>query len=304
MNRIDRLFGVLLLLQRKNRVRAEDIAERYGITVRTVYRDIAALHELGVPIISMPGEGYALMEGFYLPPLVFTPDEAASLFLGGRLLAHQADGHLPDTTETALEKIANTLPRRTQNHVNQLSKMIHFYLPAKRFNLDDQRLLQLQRAIVDHRVVHIAYHSLKDDSTTQRDIEPLQLTYSNLTWYVTAYCQLREGIREFRLDRIESMQKTLKTFSPRTVEHLPQDTLVVKIRMKPEQARWVYERQHYGFIGEDQSDDSVVMTYHIHQFSEIKAWILAWGASVQILSPEQFVDEIREEVKTLLELLT
>jgi len=304
MNRIDRLFGILLLLQRKSRIRAEDIAERYGITVRTVYRDISALHELGVPIVSMPGEGYRLMEGFYLPPLIFTADEASALFLGGRLLAHQADGHLPDTTTSALEKISAILPKRTANHVQQLSDIIHFSLPARKFNLDDKRLLLFQRAIVAQQVVHIAYHSLKDDTLTERDIEPLQLTYGNSAWYIHAYCRLRADIREFRLDRIEHLMSTMQTFTPRHVEQPPQDIIIVKIRMKPEQVRWVRERQHYGFIEADYTDTHVTMTYQIHQFSEIKAWILGWGARVQIIEPTKLVNDIRDELKQLLKLLT
>ncbi len=304
MNRIDRLFGILLLLQRKSHIRAEDIAQTYDITVRTVYRDIAALHELGVPIVSLPGEGYRLMEGFYLPPLVFTPDEASALFLGGRMLVHQADGHLPDTTISALEKISAILPKRTANHVKQLSDIIHFTLPTRKFNLDDKRLLLLQNAILDHRIVHIAYHSLKDDLLTERDIEPLQLTYGNGTWYIHAYCRLRNDIREFRLDRIERLISTTYTFAPRETQQQTQDIITVKIRVKPEQVRWVRERQHYGFVEAKYDDAYITMTYEIHQFSEIRAWILGWGARVQIIEPKALVDDIRNEIKSLLELLT
>lgn len=304
MNRIDRLFGILLLLQRKSRVRAEDIATRYNITVRTVYRDIAALHELGVPIISLPGEGYELMEGYYLPPLVFTPDEAAAVFLGGQLLTHQADGHLPDSTASALDKIVNILPKHTIKHINQLSDIIHFGLPSKKFNLDDKRLAQLQGAIIDCQVIHLVYHSLKDDSSTVRDVEPLQLTYVNHNWYLTAYCRLRDDIRDFKLDRIEQLFSTTQTFTPRHVEKPAQDSITVKIKTKPEQVRWIYERQHYGFVSEEHTDNSVIMIYDVHQFSEIKAWILGWGASVQIIAPQAYVDEIRDELKLLLTLLT
>jgi predicted DNA-binding transcriptional regulator YafY len=94
MNRIDRLFGILLILQNQPRVRAQDLAERFEVSKRTIYRDITALSEMGVPIVSLPGEGYELMEGFYLPSLIFTDDEAIALFLGARLLIQQAAGAL------------------------------------------------------------------------------------------------------------------------------------------------------------------------------------------------------------------
>lgn len=93
MNRIDRLFGILLQLQSKKRVHSKEMATAFEVSERTIFRDIAALIEMGVPIITEWGEGYELMEGFYLPPLIFTPDEASSLFLGARILSRQAAGN-------------------------------------------------------------------------------------------------------------------------------------------------------------------------------------------------------------------
>lgn len=304
MNRIDRLFGILLLLQRKSRIRADDIAEQYDITVRTVYRDIAALHELGVPIISITGEGYRLMEGFYLPPLIFTKDEASALFLAGRLFEHQTEGNLTADITTALTKVNNILPKPTLFHIEQLTEIIHFTIPERKLNFEDRRLLQVQQAILENRVIHIAYHSLKDDSRSERDIEPRQLTYGNNAWYISAYCRLRQDIREFRLDRIDQFVLTANTFTPQTPTQKQQETIEVRIRMHPEQVRWVKERQHYGFVNQHDMGNHIVMTYHIHQFSEIKAWILAWGAKVQVTAPDELVNEIREEIKQLLQLLT
>ncbi|MCI0352964.1 MAG: HTH domain-containing protein, partial [Acidobacteriales bacterium] len=143
MNRIDRLFAILLKLQSHSPITSHDLARSFEVSQRTIYRDIAALSEMGVPIVALPGEGYALMEGFYLPPLVFTPAEATALFLGARMLALQADGELPKDAEQALTKIANILPDKTHQHVEQLTRIIQFGLPQNRFNLDDPRLLAL-----------------------------------------------------------------------------------------------------------------------------------------------------------------
>src|SRR5687768_10855679 len=103
MNRIDRLFNIILLLQTRRLVRAQDIASEFGITERTVYRDIAALNEMGVPVVSQPGEGYSLMPGYFLPPLVFTPDEAGALLLGANLL--KASGNLTSEADRVVRKI-------------------------------------------------------------------------------------------------------------------------------------------------------------------------------------------------------
>src|SRR5918997_3214167 len=110
MNRMDRLFGLVVLLQRRKRLRAEDLASEFGVSRRTIYRDIFALNAAGVPIVSLPGQGYELMQGYFLPPLVFTREEAAALLLGARLLGQQAVGRIATGADTALSKIAAAMP--------------------------------------------------------------------------------------------------------------------------------------------------------------------------------------------------
>src|SRR3712207_9474943 len=85
MNRMDRLFALVMLLQARKRLRADDLAAEFGVSRRTIYRDIYALNEAGVPIVSLPGEGYELMDGYFLPPLVFSPAEASALVLGAQI---------------------------------------------------------------------------------------------------------------------------------------------------------------------------------------------------------------------------
>ena len=94
MNRVDRLFGILLQLQQRRRVRAQDLAARFEVSERTIYRDMTALCEVGVPITALPGEGYELMEGYYLRPLVFTPEEAGALSLAAQMFLSQASGRV------------------------------------------------------------------------------------------------------------------------------------------------------------------------------------------------------------------
>ena len=114
MNRVDRLFGILLQLQQRRRVRAQDLAARFEVNERTIYRDISALCEVGVPIAALPGEGYELMEGYYLRPLVFTPDEAGALSLAAQMFLNQASGRIAATGQAALAKISAVLPETTR----------------------------------------------------------------------------------------------------------------------------------------------------------------------------------------------
>jgi predicted DNA-binding transcriptional regulator YafY len=304
MNRIDRLFAVLLKLQAKKQLRAEDLARHFEVSKRTIYRDMAALNEMGVPIISLPGEGYEMMEGFYLPPLIFTPAEASALFLGAQMLIGQAAGHMPIVAEHALSKLAAILPPATKAQVDQLTGIIQFILPTDRFDLDDGRLMTLQRAIVERRVVHVKYHSYSQNEVTERDIEPQNLTYSNGTWYVNGYCRLRQGPRGFRLDRIDELKLRAERFKERAHTPAASEPVDVRVRFDHSIVRWVRERQHYAFQREELAPDGIVMTYRVHRLTELTPWLLGWGAQAEVLSPPELRAEIRQIAQQVVELLT
>lgn len=300
MNRLDRLLAMLLVLQRRKLVRAEDLAARFEISKRTVYRDVAALSEMGVPVVAQPGEGYSLMEGYFLPPLLFSPDEAAALFLGAKWLATQATGKLPASTEGALTKLAHVLPASTLDEVQRLTDILHFFVVQKSFNLDDPTLADLQRAINERRAVQLTYHSLQRDETTTRIIEPAELTYGDGAWYVNGYCRLRQEQRSFRLNRIAQYKLLSECFTPKAVAIPPADTITVVVRFAPGMIRWVQERQHYAFVR--QEGDCLI--YQVHTLQEIQSWLFGWGTAAEVLEPETLRSAIRTEAKRLFEMLT
>lgn len=305
MNRIDRLFGILLQLQAKRRVHSKELAAAFEVSERTIFRDIAALTEMGVPITTEWGEGYSLLEGFYLPPLMFTPDEASSLFLGARMLSHQAAGKLSDASRHALAKLEAVLPKAARRQVETLSETIRFMLPERRFNLDDRRLVLLRQAISHRRVIDITYHSYTRDEVTRRQVEPYELIYGGDSWYIQGYCRLRRDTREFRLDRIDELRLLDETFIRRNLPESYQDYEIVQVRFAQEDRRWVHEDQHYAFHSEETlSDGAVIMTYHPNRAFEMKRWLLMWGARANILSPLSLRVAIRQEAIRVAEILT
>jgi predicted DNA-binding transcriptional regulator YafY len=306
MNRIDRLFGILLILQNQPRVRAQDLAQKFEVSKRTIYRDITALSEMGVPLVSLPGEGYELIEGFYLPPLIFTDDEAMALFLGARLLIQQAAGALTLKAEQALAKLAVALPKETRQRVESLTGIISFITPQDRFNLDEPQLMTLQQAIQQQRVIHLRYHSYNRDETTERDVEPHQLFYSDGVWYVSGYCRLRQGPRSFRLSRIEKLTLQADTFVKRGLVEPELEPVTVQIRFSDTVARWVRERQHYAFQREEvlPIQRGVLMTYQVDSVSEIVPWVLSWGAAAEVLTPQDLREQLRQEAAKLVNMLT
>ncbi len=308
MNRIDRLFAILLVLQKRDVVRAEDLAARFEISKRTVYRDVAALSEMGVPVISLPGEGYGLMPGYFLPPLLFTADEVAALVLGAQWLAQQATGRLPAATAEALAKLTHVLPKATLQEVERLTSILRFYVTNTPFDLHDPLLATLQEAINDQQAVRILYHSLSNDAHTERVIEPAMLTLGNGAWYVEAYCRLRQDRRSFRLSRIEAYTLLTQSFTKpapaRTI--LPKTKVVV--RFTAAAARWVRERQHYSFVEErgvsEGSDQSIEMVYQVDALYEIQSWLFGWGAQAEVLAPIALRTAIATDARKLWEMLT
>jgi predicted DNA-binding transcriptional regulator YafY len=306
MNRIDRLFAMLLALQSNRRIRSQDLADKFEVSKRTIYRDILALSEGGVPVVSLPGEGYELMDGYYIPPLNFTETEAVALILGTQLLKQQAAGSVTAGAEQALEKINTALPKNVRERVKALTSIIGFITGKDRFNLDDPRLMILQKAIQSGRVIHLRYHGFDRNKPTKRIVEPYQLYYAMGAWYMEGFCRLRKEMRTFRLSRVEKLTLGADSFVKRDHERKRSDEIVnVKIQFDEKIVRWVRERQHYGFMKERAAGNKggAIMTYQVLRLTDIMPWVLSWGTGAEVLSPQEFREIIKTEVTKLANML-
>ena len=304
MNRVDRLLGYLLIFQGRQLVRAQDLAARFEISERTVYRDIEALYEVGVPLVGMPGEGYQLMPGYYLPPIMFGETEAKALFLAIAMLTGFTEaGPTHRAAQSALEKIRAVLPKSTLAQVEALQAILGFYnIGRPPLNLDDQTFLRLQQAIQERRVVNLQYHAQHDNQITERAVEPLQLAYLDDVWVVTAYCRLRQEQRVFRLDRIDRLQVTQERFVARPIQDERQPTTwqEVLIRVDAAIVRWVQEAQHFTFVGEEtELDGTQRMRYRVNAFGQIIGWLLRWGEGIEVLAPVELRQEMARRAQAI-----
>ena len=306
MNRIDRLFAILLALQDKRRIRAQDLARQFEVSKRTIYRDLSALNQMGIPLAALPGEGFELVEGYYLPPLMFAENEAVALLLGSRLLMQQSAGSVSQSADSALAKIKIALPDSVRERSEALANIIGFITPKAKFDLDDPQLLTIQNAIQQKKVLHLRYRGYQREEISERDVEPHQLFYADGVWYLEAYCRMRKGMRDFRLSRMEQVITLRETFhKKRTGKTQTQPLLIIKIRFTPGAVRWVRERQHYGYQhDEEETQQGMIMVYHVNQESEIIPWILGWGTSAEVLSPKELRQALRETAQKLADLLT
>ena len=170
MNRTDRLLAIVLELQAKKQVRAEDLAAKFEVSKRTIYRDMLALDEFGVPIVALPGQGYSLVEGYFLPPLTFNTDEAIMLLLGADFVGRNFDAQYREAAQSANQKIVTVLPEGLRQEVEYLEHSIRFI--AINGQAASETLQQLRRAIIQRRTVRFRYHARYRDGQTERKQRP------------------------------------------------------------------------------------------------------------------------------------
>ena len=171
MNRIDRLMALVLYLQGRRITRAEEIAQHFELSLRTVYRDMAALSEAGVPTMAEAGVGYSLMKGYHLPPVMFTPEEAGALTMAGVLTRQMTDESMDGSMRSALLKIRAILPKEQQDRIERIEKGTR--LSGRRGIEKKLDILDLQRALAERRVVHLSYRAGGREEITHREVGPL-----------------------------------------------------------------------------------------------------------------------------------
>ncbi|HEY7093360.1 MAG TPA: YafY family protein [Ktedonobacterales bacterium] len=317
MNRIDRLLAIVLELQGKRWRRAEDLAETFETSKRTIYRDMLALGEAGVPIVSIPGRGYSLVEGYFLPPVSFSADEATILLLGADVMAQSFDAHYKSVAHSASRKILGVLPDAQRQTVESLRERIQFVTGSSATRPDTAQQLEklqlLRGTIVESRRVRFDYHTrytargaaIPSDAPT-RNVDPYSLAHVGASWYLTGYCHTRRGLRTFRLERIENLIAQSETFErPATVRLNPrqrqqESPITIRALFAPEVARWVRESPSYFTLAMDDTPDGLLVTLAVRDLSEITQWLLSWGRHVRILEPDALRHLLAEEAAAML----
>lgn len=298
MNRIDRLSAILIQLQSRRLVKAYQIADKFNISLRTVYRDVHALQEAGVPVIGEAGTGYSLMEGYKLPPVLFTQEEATALLTAAKLMASKTDQQSSNFYSTALDKIRAVLRTSEKDHVEDIDERvavvqhpsIQYVMPA---NLHLQTIL---KAIASSSVVEMKYMAVEKNDVTKRKADPIGIYYQGSHWYLVAFCHLRNDYRNFRTDRIASMAVTAERAS---LNHPPLQEFIFKASSKKELVKVVIdvpfeivkyfgEQKFYnGFIKEEIIGNDVRMTFLSGSLTGFARWFMLFGDHAKIVEPQE-----------------
>lgn len=210
MRRADRLFQIVQHLRGGRLVTARMLGERLEVSERTIYRDIADLQSTGVPIDGEAGVGYLMREGFDLPPLMFTRDEIVALVAGARMVRAFGGAQMARAAEEALVKIGAVLPDQEKARIQ--ATQIH--MPDWVVGDEERKLIDLLERAVEVRDVLAIDYTDEAGAATQRDIRPLGLWFWGKVWTLVAWCELRDGFRAFRIDRIAAIEPAGRTFRP------------------------------------------------------------------------------------------
>ncbi|MEO5959247.1 MAG: YafY family protein [Opitutaceae bacterium] len=311
MNRTDRLVAMVMHLQGRRLVRAEELARHFEVSVRTVYRDISALGEAGVPIAGEAGVGYSLVRGYHLPPVMLTADEAAALFVGAEMVRQFTDASLNEPMTAVLDKLRAVLPRDRQDHVERLARQTVIRGRPRYLQADPEAapwLLAIQRGVAQRRVLRIGYRARGQADEMARDVEPLGIVFYGGAWYCVAWCRVRQDFRHFRTDRVLRLELLAETFPARPdfslAAHLEcemdkKDALRARVWFAVAAQERARNESHATLVEERSGEDGAEFSLYTFSLEWLARWLMSFGADAEAIAPVELRELMRAEAERM-----
>lgn len=312
MNKTERLLAIVLELQRKGLLRAEDLAASFETSRRTIYRDIQALSEAGVPIIGAPGLGYSLMEGYFLPPVSFTVEEAVALLIGTDFVEQKFDPNYGTKAQSSRGKIEAILPESVRRETSRVRSTIRLLAAdeASMGGREKEYIEPLRCAILEERKVRFRYSKNSSEANGNRHsvraVAPYGLVLVHGSWVLIAQCDLRQGLRHFRLSRMSGLNvlEDRFTFPPdfNLQNHRPEEDrhVLVRIQAHLDIADKVKESINFYMETFEEHEEGLYVTFLVRQPVDLLHWVLGWGADVVVLEPESLRNRVRDEAEKMM----
>ncbi len=309
MNRTDRLLAIVLELQGKGTVTAEKLAETFSVTKRTIYRDVGALSEAGVPVAAEAGVGYSLVEGYFLPPVNFTNEEAIMLLLGADFISQSFGREYGESASAAGRKIEALLSASMRKEVQELKRSMRFLSMGQTGKGHELEILQqIRRTVIERKTIRFTYYkryAQNNEGPLTREVDPYLLMNISGNWLCGGFDHLRKATRSFRLSRFEKLEITNRSFvRPKYfLRAFGQDevfSVTVKVLFRPEVARWVLESRPFFLASHRQSAKGLLVMLKGNNEEQILQWLLSWGSRVKVLSPESIRTKLSSEAEQVL----
>jgi len=311
-NSATRLITLLMLLQRQPNQKAADLARSLGVSVRSLHRYMIMLEDMGIPLYTERGRygGFSLVRGYKMPPLVFSPEEAAALYLGTNLVSEMWGQLYQDAAQGALAKLENVLPDEQRQEVAWARRTL-IATGLHRAGLDSQTptLEELRGAIHAQSRVSLLYHAMGRAEPAGRQVDPYALVHRQGWWYLVGYCHLRHAMRSFRVDRIRQLTVLDETFQT------PADfNIQAYLAAEPQPPSQVRARLHFCAEGaqvahslatmwselEAQADGSVVVSLAAPDLEYAAQFVMSFGPLVVVLGPDELRRLVIESASAML----
>ncbi|MFD2871386.1 helix-turn-helix transcriptional regulator [Mucilaginibacter ximonensis] len=311
MNRIDRISAILIQLQSRRVVKASDIAERFNISLRTVYRDIKTLEEAGIPLIGEAGVGYSIMEGYRLPPVMFTKEEATAFLTAEKFVETLTDKATAAQYKSAMYKVRAILKATEKDMLERIDDRIEVIRGVHIPEMDNTDHIQtILHSISQKHVLSLNYFAQHSQEHTRRYVEPIGMFFMSGFWHLIAYCRLRKAYRDFRVDRIKNLVVTDEHFTeehPSLKDYIAQKTTekvldAVVILVDKNVHPHLHQQKYYsGFISERSVGDMIEMTFLTSSLEGFAHWYMMFGQSAEIISPDSLRERVREITEKLMQ---
>jgi predicted DNA-binding transcriptional regulator YafY len=305
--RIDRMLTIIVMLLNRDRITARELADKFEISVRTVYRDIEAINMAGIPVISFSGNegGFGIMENYRIDRQLLTLNDMLTILTA---LKGINTGLENSEVESAFEKISNLVPKEKTKEMELFFKqMVIDIAPYGHSERYKKNLKVIQHSIVDNKLIRILYTNAKGEKL-KRNIEPMTLIMKGYTWYLFAFCRERNDFRIFRLSRIKNVEVLDLNFTRKDVSHnkyisqndeaQPVTPIVLKfspeVRVKVED---YFEEEQM----EIQDNGDIVVRVSYPEDEWVYSFILGYGEHVEVLEPPHIKKIILKKAKKILD---
>jgi predicted DNA-binding transcriptional regulator YafY len=308
-NTATRLITLIFLLQNQPNQKAFELAEKLGVSLRTIHRYFEMLDEMGIPVYSERGPygGFSLVRGYKMPPLIFTLEEAVAIALGTGIVEEMWGELYREAARGALAKIENLLPdEQVREVVWARGSLIATGLNRADLKAQTPALEKLRRAIREHRNVNMNYQSSQVPHPSQRGLDPYALVHRWGWWYVIGFCHVHQEVRTFRVDRISDIILRDVTFvrssdfnlqSYLENETQAQPRIIARLRFDPASAHIVAGNRSYWETVEHKPDGAVEVTFPAPTLEWAASTALAYGPAVEVLEPQELRVMVTEWIK-------
>lgn len=308
LNRTERLFAMILLLQNRPNMTSRDLAEHFGVSRRTIFRDLRALSESGVPLTYAEGGGYEILEGYQLPPLMLSAREAATLLIGTEFMKLQSDASLREDADEVGLKIKSVLPEEIRGYIERLQQRTvldpYWLSTVGPSDEEEGRWYEISQAVAGQRSILMEYFVPSRNELTRRTVNPLGLVYYTDHWNLIGFDHLRGDVRNFRLDQIRTLRVLNERFIPPEgfdlEAHLrergtsPNNQRIV-VRFSPQVFRWARHSIPARIEEEREMPEGTEVTFYFENMDYVAHWLLRYGTGAYVIEPEALRERVRRE---------